>query len=43
MQDNAPVWSAKATLDVAASGRFSSDRTITESAEEIWKAISILE
>lgn len=32
------AWAAKAMLNVAASGRFSSDRTITEYAQEIWKA-----
>jgi starch phosphorylase len=34
--DNAAVWTEKATLNVAASGRFSSDRTIAEYAAEIW-------
>ncbi|BFZ11567.1 hypothetical protein BsWGS_14606 [Bradybaena similaris] len=29
-------WAAKALLNVAASGKFSSDRTITEYAREIW-------
>jgi starch phosphorylase len=31
-------WFAKAVRNVAASGRFSSDRTITEYAEQIWNA-----
>jgi len=30
------VWSRMAILNVAASGRFSSDRTIAEYASEIW-------
>lgn len=29
-------WAVKATLNVAASGKFSSDRTISEYAKEIW-------
>lgn len=33
-QDN---WSRKSILNVASSGRFSSDRTITQYADEIWK------
>jgi starch phosphorylase len=32
------AWSGKAILNVAASGRFSSDRTIAEYAREIWNA-----
>jgi starch phosphorylase len=31
-------WARKAILNVAASGRFSSDRTIQEYADEIWRA-----
>jgi starch phosphorylase len=31
-------WAGKAILNVAASGRFSSDRTIREYATEIWDA-----
>ena len=30
------VWSRKAVLNVAASGKFSSDRTVQEYADEIW-------
>jgi glycogen phosphorylase len=32
------AWARKAILNVAASGKFSSDRTIAEYASEIWKA-----
>ena len=31
-------WSRKAILNIAASGKFSSDRTIAEYAKEIWGA-----
>jgi starch phosphorylase len=31
-------WSRKAVLNIAASGKFSSDRTIDEYAKEIWRA-----
>jgi starch phosphorylase len=31
-------WSRKAILNIAASGAFSSDRTIQEYARDIWKA-----
>jgi len=32
------AWATKAILNVAASGKFSSDRTIAEYATEIWNA-----
>ena len=32
------AWSCKAVLNIAASGTFSSDRTIAEYAKEIWGA-----
>ena len=32
------AWSGKSILNVAASGKFSSDRTIAEYAEQIWNA-----
>jgi starch phosphorylase len=35
---NEEEWGRKAVLNIAASGRFSSDRTIEEYAKEIWKA-----
>jgi len=31
------AWARKAILNVASSGKFSSDRTIAEYAREIWK------
>jgi len=33
-----PAWERKAILNIASSGKFSSDRTITEYANEIWHA-----
>jgi len=33
---NADEWARKAILNVASSGKFSSDRTIAEYAREIW-------
>jgi starch phosphorylase len=32
------AWTVKSILNVAASGKFSSDRTIAEYAKEIWNA-----
>jgi starch phosphorylase len=37
-----PVWTRKVILNLATSGRFSSDRTIAEYAKEIWHAESCL-
>jgi phosphoglucomutase len=34
-----PAWTRKVILNLAASGRFSSDRTIAEYAKEIWNAM----
>jgi starch phosphorylase len=31
------IWARKAILNVANSGKFSTDRTISQYAEEIWK------
>ena len=33
------AWSRKAVINVACSGKFSSDRTIAEYAAEIWNAV----
>jgi starch phosphorylase len=35
---NPSAWARKAILNVASSGKFSSDRTIAEYARDIWKA-----
>lgn len=35
---NRDIWGRKAIINVASSGRFSSDRTVTEYATEIWNA-----
>ncbi|PKL13106.1 MAG: glycogen phosphorylase [Spirochaetae bacterium HGW-Spirochaetae-8] len=37
-QNNLDLWSRKAILNIAKSGKFSSDRTILEYASGIWKA-----
>jgi glycogen phosphorylase len=37
-----PAWTRKVILNLAASGRFSSDRTIAEYAKEIWRAEPLL-
>ncbi len=34
---DADAWARKAILNVASSGKFSSDRSIAEYASEIWK------
>lgn len=36
--NNNDLWARKAILNIAASGKFSSDRTIMEYANDIWKA-----
>jgi starch phosphorylase len=36
LYENSAAWAEKAILNVACSGRFSSDRTIAEYASEIW-------
>jgi starch phosphorylase len=38
---NKSLWAQKATLNVARSGKFTSDRTVTEYAREIWGIESI--
>ena len=38
LHTNPEAWTRKAILNVAASGKFSSDRTIQEYAREIWGA-----
>jgi glycogen phosphorylase len=40
LYSNPDAWARKAILNVAASGKFSSDRTIAEYAGEIWQAKS---
>jgi starch phosphorylase len=36
--NNRELWAEKAILNIAASGKFSSDRTIMEYTHDIWKA-----
>jgi starch phosphorylase len=36
-----PTWARKAVLNVAGMGKFSSDRTITEYAKDIWGLASV--
>jgi len=38
LYSNGRAWAEKAILNVASSGKFSSDRTIAEYAQDIWKA-----
>jgi starch phosphorylase len=38
LYEDPPTWAEKAILNIAASGRFSSDRTIAEYAAGIWNA-----
>jgi starch phosphorylase len=38
---NKPAWAKAAILNTARSGKFSSDRTIKQYAEEIWKLPAI--
>ena len=38
LYSNPQEWARVAILNVAASGKFSSDRTIAEYAKEIWRA-----
>jgi starch phosphorylase len=37
LYSNPEAWTRKAVLNIAASGRFSSDRTISEYAKELWQ------
>jgi starch phosphorylase len=37
LYDDPDEWARKAILNVASSGKFSSDRTIAEYAADIWK------
>ncbi len=37
LYDDSAAWASKAILNVASSGKFSSDRTIAEYASQIWK------
>ena len=35
-RDNRAEWNRKAVINIASSGKFSSDRTIKEYADDIW-------
>jgi len=35
------MWARKAIINVACSGKFSSDRTVSEYASDIWKVKAI--
>jgi starch phosphorylase len=39
LYSNPHAWSKKAVLNLAAAGKFSSDRTIAEYASDIWNVI----
>ncbi len=39
LYDDTTAWVRKAIINVACSGKFSSDRTISEYAADIWEAI----
>ncbi|QDU03671.1 Glycogen phosphorylase [Gimesia chilikensis] len=39
LYDNSDAWARMAIINVASSGKFSSDRTITEYAADIWNAV----
>jgi starch phosphorylase len=38
---NRPAWVRRAVLNVASSGKFSSDRTIAQYASEVWNVASV--
>jgi starch phosphorylase len=40
--NNTPLWARKAIMNVARTGRFSSDRTISEYATEIWNVRPVI-
>jgi starch phosphorylase len=39
--NNSAEWTRKSIINAANMGKFSSDRTIREYADEIWKAASV--
>ena len=41
LYEQTQAWTRKAILNVASSGKFSSDRTIKGYAEQIWKAVPV--